>query len=155
YQSTSGGPPPAGGGNAPPGQDDAWNRNEGRITDAYIAVREAQNVRVVAINDGATVWSASSETPVVGIELLGSALLVAADHLRSFKVANQAQLWDYNARGGRVAVTSSGSSVFVAGDEAMSLVDASGRPLWSLPYPDYLLNAAPDWVGVAGDLGYV
>jgi hypothetical protein len=152
-------PPPAGaqpgGRDGPSGQDDAWNRYEGRITDTHIVIREVQSVRAVTLADGETVWSGGSQAPIAGIEVAGSALLVAADRLRAYEVATESQLWDYDARGARVAVTPSGTGIFVAGAERLSFVDGTGKVLWANPYPSYLLNASPDWAGVVGDLGYV
>jgi hypothetical protein len=155
YDTPPAGPPPGGPG-GPSGTDDSWSRHEGRITDANIVIRDVQALRVVSLaDDGQTVWSANSPTPIAGIELVGNAVLVAADRLRAYDVATQAQLWDYDARGARVAVTASRSSIFVAGADGMSLVDVNGRRLWFEPYPSDLANAVPDWAGVAGDLGYV
>jgi hypothetical protein len=154
YDAPPAGPPP-GGPNGPPGHDDSWSRHEGRITNANVVIRDVQALRVVTLARGQTVWSATSPTPIAGIELFGSAVLVAADRLRAYDVATQAELWDYDARGARVAVTATGGSVFVAGADGMSLVDVNGRRRWFEPYPSDLINAAPDWAGVAGDLGYV
>jgi len=153
YEASSDNPPPGGpdGRHGPP--DDF--RYEGRITDNHLVIREVQEVRVIALADGEPVWSGASPTPIAGIELVGSAVLVAADRLRAYDVATQAQLWGYDARGARVAVTASGTSIFVASDEGLSLVDVSGQLLWFEPYPTYLLNAHPEWAGVAGELGYV
>jgi hypothetical protein len=114
-----------------------------------------QEVRVVTLANGETVWSGASRTPIAGIELLGSALLVAADRLRAYAVATQAQLWDTDARGARLALTTGGTGVFVASDEGLSLLDVRGQLIWFEPYPPELLNANPDWAGVSGDTGYV
>jgi serine/threonine protein kinase len=147
--------PPRGGPDGHGGPEDAsWSRSEGRITDSHIVTREVQELRVVALADGETVWSGASETPIACIELVGSTIFVAADRLRAYDVTTQAQLWEQDARGARVAVTESGSSAFVASDEGLSLVHVSGQQLWSEPYPSYLQGAAPEWAGVAGDLGY-
>jgi hypothetical protein len=150
--------PPQGGGpgGGPPGPpDDSWYRYEGRLTENHIVIREVQEVRVVGLGDGETVWRAASQTPIAGIELAGSAVLVAADRLRAYEVTTQAQLWEQDARGARLALMASGTSVFVASDEGMSLVDASGQRLWLEPYPTDMFNGVPDWAGVSGDLGYV
>jgi predicted Ser/Thr protein kinase len=143
-----------GGPGGPAGSDGAWNRSEGRLTDTYAVIRNGQQVRVVALKDGHTVWSGDSPTPVAGMELDKGMVLVAADQLRAFDLITKAQRWEYNVRGARVAVVGDGN-IFVANDESMSLVDVHGQPLWSQPYPPYLVNAVPDWVGVAGDEGYV
>jgi hypothetical protein len=151
--------PPTGGRSGPPGpqgpQDDSWFRFEGRITENHIVVREVQEVRVVTLAKGETVWSGASRTPIAGIELLGSAVLVAADRLRAYDVATQVQLWETDARGARVAPTTGGTGVFVASDEGLSRLDVRGQIIWFQPYPPELLDANPDWAGVAGDTGYV
>jgi hypothetical protein len=146
--------PVAGPGGRPGPDDESWHRNEARITDSHIVLREAQQLRVMTLADGDTVWTGTSPKPIAGIELFGDAVVVAADRLRAFDIGTQAQLWDYGARGARVAVTG-GSSIFVADEDGMSLVDIAGRQLWFQPYPTYLRNAVPDWAGVAGELGYV
>jgi hypothetical protein len=158
YEPAPAGPPPAGpggpGGSSPP-PDEAWSRSEGRITDRYLVIREVQEVRVVTMADGELLWRGASPTPIAGIELAGSTILVAADRLRAYEVATQAQRWDYDARGARVGVTPGGTRIFVASDQGLSLVDADGHELWSNRYPAYLLDAGPDWAGVQGDLGFV
>lgn len=154
YESAPAAPPP-GGPDGPSGQSDgAWNRYEGRLTDAHLVLREVQEIRVVTLADGETVWRGASQTPIAGIEVVGETVLVAADRLRAYEVATQAQLWEHDTRGARAA-TASGTSIFVAGEDGMSLVDMSGQQRWLEPYPSDLRNAVPDWAGVEGDLGFV
>jgi len=146
---------PGGPGDSRGPQDESWFRYEGRITADHIVMREVQEVRVVARANGETVWSGASPTPIAGIELVGSTILVAADRLRAYEVATQAQVWENDARGARVAVTPGGTRIFVASDDGLSLLDVRGRQLWSEPYPPELGDAAPDWAGIDGELGYV
>jgi outer membrane protein assembly factor BamB len=117
-------------------------------------MHEVQQIHVVALTTGRTVWNAASQTPIAAIDAVGDVVVVASDRLRAYDIATRAQRWDYSSRGGRTAITGSGN-VFVAHDDGLSLVDgANGHELWSYPYPANLVNAAPDWAGVDGDLGY-
>jgi hypothetical protein len=146
------GPP---GGPPGPGVDEAWTRSEGRIGEAHVVIREVQEVRVVALSNGATVWREQSQTPIAGVELVGDTVMVAADRLRAYAVATSAERWQVDLRGARVVVTPNGRSVFVASEQGLAELDLNGVTLWRGPYPDVVRDAVPDRVSAEGEVGYV
>jgi outer membrane protein assembly factor BamB len=151
------GPPPDGaplpGGTPPP--DVAWQRSEARIGRDHVALRDAQDLRVVRVADGGTVWRTSSPTPVAGIELAGDLLVVSADRLTARTVGTGEQAWQAPIRGARLAVTPDGGTVVAANEQSVSAVDATGRVRWQVKLPDAVTAALPDRVTVQDGIAYV
>ena len=149
------GGPSATPGPAGPGIDEAWTRSEGRIGPAHVIIREVQEVRVVALATGQTVWRQISLMPIAGIELVGGLVLVAADRLRAYAVADGNGQWDADQRGARVAIAPDGHSIVVASDQGLSSLDLHGKTLWHQPFPDAVQNTIADRITVERDVAYV
>jgi serine/threonine protein kinase len=147
-----GGPQGPGG---PPPPDEAWTRSEGRVGTAHVVIREVQEVRVVSLAKGATVWRQVSELPVAGMELVDDIILVAADRLRAYAIGTGAELWQVDLRGARVAVTPRGDRIVVAGEQGLAALDRSGTAIWQRPYPPAVADAAADRITATDDLAYI
>jgi outer membrane protein assembly factor BamB/predicted Ser/Thr protein kinase len=162
----SGQPPPKPGGpsgspggpGGPPGPplDEAWSRSEGRIGRSHVVIREVQEVRVVALSDGTTIWPPKvSQTPVAGMDLVGDTVLVAADRLRAYAIATGAQVWQADLRGARVVVAPNRRSVIVAAEQGLAALRPDGFELWQRLYPDTVRDTVMHRITVEGDLAYV
>ncbi len=144
--------PPDGGPTAP---DAAWQRSEARIGSTLVALRDAQDLRVVRVSDGGTVWRASSPTPVAAIELAGDLLLVSADRLTAYAAGTGEPAWQAPVRGARIAVTPDGGTIVAATQQTVSALDSSGRTRWQVGVPAGLGGALPDRVTIKGHAAYV
>jgi len=144
--------PPDGGPTAP---DAAWQRSEARIGSTLVALRDAQDLRVVRVSDGGTVWRASSPTPVAAIELAGDLLLVSADRLTAYAAGTGEPAWQAPVRGARIAVTPDGGTIVAATQQTVSALDSSGRTRWQVGVPAGLGGALPDRVTIEGHAAYV
>jgi outer membrane protein assembly factor BamB len=132
----------------------AWQRSEARIGRDHVALRDAQDLRVVRVADGGTVWRTSSPTPVAGIELAGDLLVVSADRLTARTVATGEQAWQAPIRGARLGVAQDGT-VVAANEQSVSAVDLTGRVRWQVKLPDAVTAALPDRVTVQDGIAYV
>ena len=152
YEPTAATPPPQGPGGPP--MDESWTRSEGRIGKAHVVIREVQEVRVVSLTTGATVWRQVSETPIAGMELVGDTVLVAADRLRAYAVATGAELWQVPQRGARVAVAPDGAGVVVASEQGLAAINLQGVTRWQRTYPPAVADAVADRITAVGNLAY-
>jgi predicted Ser/Thr protein kinase len=150
------GPPPSGQGGRPPGggRDDAWYYTEGRITDRHLVLRDAHEVRVLRLSDGRAVWNKASRTPVVAIELVGDMVVVAADALSGYGVANSALLWQEPLRGARVALTSDGQGIVTANEQGLRAY-RNRRMDWRTDLPSTVQQAMPDRLFVDEDTAFL
>ncbi len=155
-------PPPAGDpppGDRPPGgggpPDPAWQRSEARIGPASVALRDAQDIRVVRASDGGTVWHVSSPTPVVAIELLEELLLVAADRITAYAAGTGRPAWQAPLQGARIAVSPDRSTFVAVTEHGVSALDTAGRTRWQVGLPDELTAATPCRISIDGRAAYV
>jgi outer membrane protein assembly factor BamB len=144
-------PPPDGG---PPPPEPEWQRSGARIGAGHVALRDAQDLRVVRVADGGTVWHASSPLPVAAIELAGELFLVAADRLTAYHVGTGERAWQFPIRGARLAVTADGGTVVAVSEQGVSALDAKGQPRWQAKLPGALAAAVPDRVTIQGGVAY-
>lgn len=162
-------PPPGGGGSQPPppgpdhdgpdhGEpppDDAWQRGEGRLAAAHLALREVSDLTVLRLADGGTAWHRTSERPVASIELVGDLLLVGADRLSAYTLDTGEEVWQASLRGARIARSVRGGSVVVANDESISSFDLRGALRWQVQTPDSVRGSRADTLTVADSIAFV
>jgi hypothetical protein len=146
-----GGPPPGGpGGPGGPGVDDAWQRPEGLIGPDLVALRDDQEIRVLRVSDGTTVWHRSWPMPVATIARAGDLLLIGADRLVALDIATAAQRWEAPLRGARIAVAAEGRTIVAVTQGYISGLDLTGRQRWRAELPEPVRWALPDRLTVDG-----
>jgi outer membrane protein assembly factor BamB len=141
------GPPPADGPpGGPPLVDDAWMRTEAHIAAGFVAVRDGQDLRVLRLQDGGTVWKRTWPTPIAAIAVAGDLLLVGADKLNALTLATGAQAWQSPLRGARMGISADGHTIAVAAERTITVLDPAGRPQWETDLPAPVTAAVPDRV---------
>jgi outer membrane protein assembly factor BamB len=135
-------PPPAG----PPLLDDAWMRTEAHIAAGFVAVRDGQELRVLRLRDGGTVWKRTWPTPIAATAVAGDLLLVGAERLSALTLATGAQAWQSPLRGARMAVSADGQTIAVAAERTITAMDREGGPQWETDLPAAVGAAVPDRV---------
>jgi outer membrane protein assembly factor BamB len=136
------GPPPGG----PPLPDDAWMRTEAHIAAELVAVRDGQDLRVLRLRDGGTVWKKTWPTPIAATALAADLLLVGADKLSALTLATGTVAWQSPLRGARMAVSADGHTIAVAAERTVTVMDLAGSPLWETDLPAAVPAAVPDRV---------
>ena len=140
------GAPPPGAAGAPPGGpppvDEAWQRHEATIGPNQVVVRDAQDIRVLSLDDHRQLWFRSSPTPVAGMDVVGETVVVAADKLSASSIGGGTPRWQADFRGARVAGTLDGRAVVVASDSAVTAIDTGGTTLWETPLPASVAGTA-------------
>ncbi|MEV4413433.1 PQQ-binding-like beta-propeller repeat protein, partial [Catellatospora sp. NPDC049609] len=127
-------PPPPPGGDGPPGggpPDAAWARAEASLGKAEVVVRDINDLRVFGLADGAVRWSKVWERPVVGVELLGDVVVLAADRIYGFHLGNGEQAWNMDLRGARLAAAPDGKLVYAIAADTVAAIDQAGRAPWN------------------------
>jgi outer membrane protein assembly factor BamB len=141
-----GGPPgggPGGGGpGGPPGNDEAWQRHEGVFGTTQVVVRDAQEVRAFNLDDSRQLWFKTSPMPVVGVEVVGDVVFVAADKILAYSIASGNPRWQAEFRGARMVGTPDGKAVVLASESTVVAIDTSGSKLWETPLPPSVANIA-------------
>ena len=141
-----GGPPPEGLPPGPPLPDDAWMRTEAHIAAEFVAVRDGQDLRVLRLRDGGTVWTRTWPTPIAAIAVAADLLLVGADRLSALTLATGAQAWQAPLRGARMAVSADEHTIAVAAERTITVMDLAGSPQWKTDLPAPVTAAVPDRV---------
>jgi outer membrane protein assembly factor BamB len=141
-----GGPPPEGSPPGPPLPDDAWMRTEAHIAAEFVAVRDGQDLRVLRLRDGGTVWTRTWPTPIAAIAVAADLLLVGADRLSALTLATGAQAWQAPLRGARMAVSADRHTIAVAAERTITVMDLAGSPQWKTDLPAPVTAAVPDRV---------
>jgi hypothetical protein len=150
------GPPPDGGARrGGPPANDRQKRSEALIAGAYVMLRDGQDLRVVRIADGSTVWHGASPNPVDGIERFGDLLVVAAGDLTGYAAGTGSQRWRLHMGGFRLATTPDGATLVAANRSGVTALDLAGTTRWHTPLPEPLRNASPERVTVHDDTAYV
>jgi hypothetical protein len=139
------GPPPGGPG-GPPVLDDAWMRTEAHIAAEFVAVRDGQDLRVLRLRDGGTVWKRTWPTPIAAIAVAADLLLVGADRLSALTLATGAPAWQSPLRGARMAASADGHTIAVAAERTITVMDLAGSPQWQTDLPTAVRAAVPDRV---------
>jgi len=150
-----GGPPDDHKPGGPPPDDEARQRSEARIGDGHIVLRDAQELRVLRISDGRTVWQNSSTKPVAAIELVGELLLVSADRLTAYAVTTGTQAWQVALRGARMADFADGRGIVAATERATSALETAGRVRWHVALPDSVRGTLLDRPTTDGRVAFV
>jgi outer membrane protein assembly factor BamB len=145
------GPPPVWGpADGPPGgpplPDDAWMRTEAHFAAEYVAVRDGQDLRVLRLRDGGTVWTRTWPTPIAAIAVAADLLLVGADRLTALTLGTGAQVWQSPLRGARMAVSADGHTIAVAAERTITVMDRARSPQWQTDLPASVTGAVPDRV---------
>jgi outer membrane protein assembly factor BamB len=149
-------PPPAPGPpGGPPLPDDAWVRSEAHIAADFVAVRDGQDLRVLRLRDGGTLWKRTWPTPIAAIAVAGGLLLVGADRLSALSLATGVQAWQSPLRGARMAVSTDGHTIAVAAERTITVMDPAGHPQWENELPAAVTAAVPDRVTLDGHTMFV
>ena len=73
--------------------------------------------------------------PVAGVELVGGTVLVAADKVLAYSLANGNPRWQGEFRGARMVGTPDGKAVVLASDTDVVAIDVDGSQMWGTPLP--------------------
>jgi PQQ-like domain len=144
-----GDPPP------PPPPVEARSRVEARLTSELALLRSVQDLRAVRLSSHELVWQRVVDKPVVGIELAGDTLVVAADEVTGRQAGTGKQTWNKALRGARVAVTPDARAILAATDRALTLLDGTGGIRWQVPFPAAVGDTIPDRLTTDGSAAYV
>ena len=121
-------------------------RTEAHIAAEFVAVRDGQDLRVLRLRDGGTVWTRTWPTPIAAIAVAADHLLVGADRLTALTLATGAQAWQSPLRGARMTVSADGHTIAVAAERTITVLDPAGRPEWEIDLPAAVTAAVPDRV---------
>jgi outer membrane protein assembly factor BamB len=151
-----GGPPDKGhpdGGPRP--FDDAWQRSEGLLGAGFVALRDGQEIRVLRLSNGRTVWQRSWPKPVATITSVGDLLLVGADRLNALDIASGTPAWQAPLSGARVAISADQRTIIAATGSTISALDLGGNARWQADVPDSVTRAAPDRLTIDRNVAFV
>jgi outer membrane protein assembly factor BamB len=121
-------------------------RTEAHIAAELVAVRDGQDLRVLRLRDGGTVWKKTWPTPIAATALAADLLLVGADKLSALTLATGTVAWQSPLRGARMAVSADGHTIAVAAERTVTVMDLAGSPLWETDLPAAVPAAVPDRV---------
>jgi hypothetical protein len=118
-------------------------------------LRDAEQMRVLRLLDGYTVWAEPSPTPIAGIEIVGDLVLVAADSLTAYVIADRTAAWQASLRGARIGVTRDRRTIVAATEQGITALDLRGRLVWESPLPESVRTALPDQLTTGEDAAFV
>jgi len=121
-------------------------RTEAHIAAGFVAIRDGQELRVLRLRDGGTVWKRTWPTPIAATAVAGDLLLVGAERLSALTLATGAQAWQSPLRGARMAVSADGQTIAVAAERTITAMDREGGPQWETDLPAAVGAAVPDRV---------
>jgi hypothetical protein len=129
------GGPPGPGGPGGPGPDGApgsesWALAEARLGRTDVVVRDVNDLRVFRLADGDVRWQQVWERPVVGLELLGDVVVLAADRIVGLRLGDGEQLWETKLRGARLTAAADGRLVYAIASNTVAAIDATGVAPW-------------------------
>jgi hypothetical protein len=132
-----------------------WNRSEAQLAGEHLAVRDNQELRVLATADGAVRWQKTWRAPVTSINVAGDRLVVAADKVTGHEFATGTELWGAAARGACTGVAPDGQTVVACGEENIVAVTATGARRWKVAVPGSVRDSLAERVITDGRTAYV